>query len=514
MSMDDVKVHYNSDKPAQLQAHAYAQGSEIHLGAGQERHLPHEAWHIVQQAQGRVRPTLQMKAGALNDDPSMEKEADIMGEKAAQFAADHVARNLVAEERVAGVVTQRVVNIGTLSYAKPTAAVTKALIDRLDIKLTGALKDLKPGWKGALKKWVKDDSSIPHVFPDEDGLLAALEAQFPSKAAASSGKKRKAETEKQDQNMITLGAGIGDGERKRAKTLATHSSKAWKALVRDVSKRKSVTDTADELEGLNAGVMDTTSNVKSTASPFEFLTAMGSSGANDKLDRMDINFDGTEVFTHGFESPGNRAVAPRGSYKTKTGATKSFNPFNFNTVKIGNNIGTYAKHQSAKPVDLQSVPFTVLNTLEKFRLPEQAIGTSIKRDLMSKGPFTIQQGIGQNHLHTSVELLGATAGSGLSKQQLQHMRNQQELSNNHILNSAFATAPNQELGVDTGDGKTRTTPSAIHNQLDLVMGFDTDDKATKRVKKRELRRRVKRAMASTEGLANIESDDGVSDNDL
>ena len=33
-SMDDVKVHYNSEKPAQLNAHAYAQGTEIHLGSG------------------------------------------------------------------------------------------------------------------------------------------------------------------------------------------------------------------------------------------------------------------------------------------------------------------------------------------------------------------------------------------------------------------------------------------------------------------------------------------------
>ena len=36
-AMDDVKVHYNSSKPAQLQAHAYAQGTDIHLGAGQEK---------------------------------------------------------------------------------------------------------------------------------------------------------------------------------------------------------------------------------------------------------------------------------------------------------------------------------------------------------------------------------------------------------------------------------------------------------------------------------------------
>lgn len=88
MSMAHVKVHYNSNKPAQLNAHAYAQGSDIHLAAGQQKHLPHEAWHVVQQAQGRVRPTLQMKAGAVNDDPSLEKEADMMGEKAAQFEGD------------------------------------------------------------------------------------------------------------------------------------------------------------------------------------------------------------------------------------------------------------------------------------------------------------------------------------------------------------------------------------------------------------------------------------------
>ena len=79
-SMDDVKVHYNSGKPAQMQAHAYAQGRDIHLGPGQEKHLPHEAWHVVQQAQGRVRPTMQMKRGVLiNDDVGLEREADMMG---------------------------------------------------------------------------------------------------------------------------------------------------------------------------------------------------------------------------------------------------------------------------------------------------------------------------------------------------------------------------------------------------------------------------------------------------
>jgi hypothetical protein len=62
IAMDDVRVHRNSSRPAQLQAHAFAQGADIHLAPGQEHHLPHEAWHVVQQKQGRVKPTLQMRA--------------------------------------------------------------------------------------------------------------------------------------------------------------------------------------------------------------------------------------------------------------------------------------------------------------------------------------------------------------------------------------------------------------------------------------------------------------------
>ena len=83
ISLDDVKVHRNSDKPSQLQAHAYAQGTDIHLGPGQEKHLPHELAHVVQQKQGRVKPTIQTKTGVnVNDDPKLEKEADQLAQKA------------------------------------------------------------------------------------------------------------------------------------------------------------------------------------------------------------------------------------------------------------------------------------------------------------------------------------------------------------------------------------------------------------------------------------------------
>lgn len=81
-SLDDVKVYYNSARPAQLNAHAFAQGNNIHLAPGQEKHLPHEAWHVIQQKQGRAKPTLQMKGIDVNDNEATEHEADEMGSQA------------------------------------------------------------------------------------------------------------------------------------------------------------------------------------------------------------------------------------------------------------------------------------------------------------------------------------------------------------------------------------------------------------------------------------------------
>ncbi|MTI86892.1 MAG: DUF4157 domain-containing protein [Balneolaceae bacterium] len=92
-AMDDVKVHYHSSKPAQMQAHAFARGTDIHIASGQEKHLPHEAWHVVQQKQGRVKPTFQMKNGArVNDNKSLEDEADNMGSKALRYSAKYPDR--------------------------------------------------------------------------------------------------------------------------------------------------------------------------------------------------------------------------------------------------------------------------------------------------------------------------------------------------------------------------------------------------------------------------------------
>ena len=102
VDLSDVRVHRNSSKPAEIDAkanavtvqtkqapiqqktEAFAQGSDIHLAPGMDKHLGHEAWHVVQQKQGRVQPTTSSGGVAINDSPQLEKEADDMGAKAVQ----------------------------------------------------------------------------------------------------------------------------------------------------------------------------------------------------------------------------------------------------------------------------------------------------------------------------------------------------------------------------------------------------------------------------------------------
>ncbi|MBK8258398.1 MAG: DUF4157 domain-containing protein [Polyangiaceae bacterium] len=80
LSMSDVRVHYNSPEPAQMSAHAFTRGSTIHVAPGQENHLAHEAWHVVQQKQGRVGATTQLmrngETGGSSEDESTEYDEE------------------------------------------------------------------------------------------------------------------------------------------------------------------------------------------------------------------------------------------------------------------------------------------------------------------------------------------------------------------------------------------------------------------------------------------------------
>ncbi len=76
LPLDDVQIHYNSDKPAEIGALAYTKGTDIFIGSGQEKHLEHEVGHVIQQKMGSVQPNCTIAGQEVNIDPVLEAEAD------------------------------------------------------------------------------------------------------------------------------------------------------------------------------------------------------------------------------------------------------------------------------------------------------------------------------------------------------------------------------------------------------------------------------------------------------
>lgn len=86
-----VRVHPDSSQAPDVGALAYTQGMDIHFAPGQfkpdtsagQQLLGHELTHVIQQSEGRVQPTTEIGGMAVNDDVSLEQEADVLGAKAA-----------------------------------------------------------------------------------------------------------------------------------------------------------------------------------------------------------------------------------------------------------------------------------------------------------------------------------------------------------------------------------------------------------------------------------------------
>ncbi len=201
LSMDDVKVHYNSDKPAQLNALAYAQGTDIHLASGQEKHLPHEAWHVVQQIQGRVQPTMMMKANVpINDDQGLEKEADVMGARALQMKpfslSDYRSGNSSQKKGVVQKVDDDqseglnkhsdfespemeeiefniMSNINTLYHTTTRAGADKSILERIDPKFFKSSSRFGGGFYLTNDIETSEAEIAYHQFDDPDNPLNA-----------------------------------------------------------------------------------------------------------------------------------------------------------------------------------------------------------------------------------------------------------------------------------------------------------------------------------------------------
>lgn len=123
-SFDDVKVHYNSDSPAKMEALAYAQGNNVYLAPGEERHLEHELGHVVQQKQGMVNATGSIHGTPLNSDSVLEREADQLSRNVSPASnkfhpsepneSQTIQRITLSPDRVRAMFRERV--IGSMDY--------------------------------------------------------------------------------------------------------------------------------------------------------------------------------------------------------------------------------------------------------------------------------------------------------------------------------------------------------------------------------------------------------------
>ncbi len=210
MRLDHVRVHYNSPKPAILQAHAYAQGHNIHVASGQEKHLPHELGHVVQQMQGRVKSTKSVGGLAINDSPQLEQDADTLGMRALN-AKTNLSVNTHSPNSTSSPIQngsgnnstnsnsvgsnhprsirqfafrinthqpiQRAIiikkNGGKGVYDRPTSAKVNFLIRFIDNKLGD---QLKRGWKTYVRKCAK--SKIQHVYPNLAVFIYRLKKSY------------------------------------------------------------------------------------------------------------------------------------------------------------------------------------------------------------------------------------------------------------------------------------------------------------------------------------------------
>lgn len=90
-----VRVHTDTQSNQlnqSIQAKAFTTGQDVFFRQGEynpesrsgQALIAHELTHVVQQKQGRVQPTSSVNEANVNNNPSLEKEADVMGSKAAQ----------------------------------------------------------------------------------------------------------------------------------------------------------------------------------------------------------------------------------------------------------------------------------------------------------------------------------------------------------------------------------------------------------------------------------------------
>ena len=119
ISLDNVRVHYNSSKPSLYNALGIAIDDEVHLAAGQEHLLPHELYHIIQQAEGRVEQTNTINKLPINDNPALEKEAIAQGKKIEALSKQDLLRMPQSTPKDANLSTKGIAQEQLINYKTP-----------------------------------------------------------------------------------------------------------------------------------------------------------------------------------------------------------------------------------------------------------------------------------------------------------------------------------------------------------------------------------------------------------
>ncbi|PLX14912.1 MAG: hypothetical protein C0599_17965 [Salinivirgaceae bacterium] len=160
----NVKVHPNSSKASQLKAQAFTQGNNIHFAPGKynpesqsgQALIGHELTHVEQQRAGKVKPTTQAKGYAINDDASLEKEADQKGAMAAKGqVVNEKAKSTQLKSNDSSQPVQRSLWSKIKKGAKKVGGAIKKGVKKIGKGISKGVSAIGSGIKKGVK-WLKD----------------------------------------------------------------------------------------------------------------------------------------------------------------------------------------------------------------------------------------------------------------------------------------------------------------------------------------------------------------------
>lgn len=175
----DVTIHPRSTYASGMGALALTRGNEIHFAPGKFRPssrqgqelLGHELAHVVQQRQGRVSPTALLNRHAINDDSTLEAEAERAGKAA---AAGHMVR----------------LNSGERAPGMRPAVVQRSVDPEIDVLLVGHASPLWEHTHGRTREELNLNLSQDRVREVESYFRETFNRAYGSRGTPSYGFER------------------------------------------------------------------------------------------------------------------------------------------------------------------------------------------------------------------------------------------------------------------------------------------------------------------------------------